>query len=234
MFVQSRVEESHPRGVLGFRENQQQGGRGTRCFARGCPRRGQRGVRGRGSGGGYDGENGPVLLAQSIEVRQIRVDATVGAALRGRLRYLSGEYSFDFHPASEEQLNARVGNLGTTSLLVGTLQLEVDIEHGTVLYAWGFLPHTAWISGSADPEAFTECTVHIRPGEVLVRGVSLKIENSSERVPVFDKATGWMRVGAPSERDQKRLQVATDTLVGVSGGRINSVWMRPTFDDEVY
>ena len=64
--------------------------------------------------------------------------------LEGQLIYNSEEYSFDFRPRSNQELSNRVGNEGTTSITIDTLQIEVDIESGLALYVFGYYPYKIW------------------------------------------------------------------------------------------
>jgi hypothetical protein len=63
------------------------------------------------------------------------------SALAGQLLYRANEYSFDFEFESKDEALFRAGDKGTTSLLVGTLQIEIGIETGAALYVWGLHSH---------------------------------------------------------------------------------------------
>src|SRR5438067_1407980 len=82
---------------------------------------------------------------------KLGVDVDGGPPLGGVLFYSKREYSFRFVPASPDQLTERVGERGVTSLSVGTLQIEVGIEHKRALYVWGLHPYTRWKPGILDP-----------------------------------------------------------------------------------
>lgn len=51
-----------------------------------------------------------------------------GSSIEGVLTYDESEYGFSFSAQNGEALSERLGSEGVTSLLIGTLQLEVDIE----------------------------------------------------------------------------------------------------------
>ena len=65
--------------------------------------------------------------------------------LSGQLIYRAYEYSFDFEVEAHSELARRAGSEGTTSLLMGTLQIEIGIETGTLLFVWGLHSHTKWL-----------------------------------------------------------------------------------------
>jgi hypothetical protein len=63
--------------------------------------------------------------------------------LQGELFYNRSEQSFDFVSMSRSGVRRRMGDLGPTSVLIGTLQIEIGVETGTLLYVWGYHPETA-------------------------------------------------------------------------------------------
>src|SRR5689334_21313519 len=63
--------------------------------------------------------------------------------LQGKLVYRAYEHSFDFKVESEPELLRHAGNKGTTSVLVGTLRIEIGIETGNALFVWGLHSHNS-------------------------------------------------------------------------------------------
>lgn len=57
--------------------------------------------------------------------------------LLGRLVYRELEYSLDFVEYSVDDLDELSGDGGRTSLTVHTLQIEIGISTGGLLYPWG-------------------------------------------------------------------------------------------------
>ena len=52
-------------------------------------------------------------------------------------------------------------------------------------------------------------------------------------VTVHDNVTGWLRVAPRKSVDDDQLVlIATDTILGIRGHRLNSVWLRPRFETE--
>ena len=151
--------------------------------------------------------------------------------LDGVLRYVDAEHSFTFDVASPADLQERSGSSGMTSLSIGTLQIEIGIETGLVLFVWGFHPRAAWkmqAVGQPDPvvtSARLDATVPLQ------RGVSVPIAAVGEWTTAFDEATGWLHIAKDlAQVSGQQLLVATGVALGVTDGRLDSLWLQPIFE----
>lgn len=68
-----------------------------------------------------------------------------GSLLEGVLTYDNFEYGFTFSAQSAALLSSE----GVTSVLIGTLQLEVDVETRDAPFTWGYLPNVREVAGTA-------------------------------------------------------------------------------------
>jgi hypothetical protein len=164
-------------------------------------------------------------------VSPLRFEPDTGTALGGSLVFSEGEHSFRFEPGSVVDLSDRTGDAGATSASVGTLQIELDVKSGVVLFVWGLHPRTLWATGSALPSDPREGTVRVVPPSSLVSGVALNLASVGEWETVQDPSTGWIRVRRDEAPDDEEVLVATGTILGLASGRLNSVWLQPVFVD---
>lgn len=141
------------------------------------------------------------------------------------------EHSFRFEPGSVVDLEDRTGTAGATSASVGTLQIELDVESGRVLFVWGLHPRTLWVNGPVLPGRVRAGQVRVAHGAGLVRGVSVEIAPVGGWRTRFDPSTGWIRVAADEDRDADEVLVATGTVLGLTSGRLTSVYLQPVFVD---
>jgi hypothetical protein len=128
-------------------------------------------------------------------------------------------------------VHERKGGLGVTSIQIGTLQLEVGIETGLVLYAWGYHPHTLWRPATVAPEVVTPCAVRVVADPPFVLGVSCNIAAVGEWETLYDQKSGWLRVAADESNTELFACVAEGVLVGLNQGQIRSVWLNPIIEE---
>lgn len=150
------------------------------------------------------------------------------APLTGALLYRSEEYSFDFVPESAEDVRTRAGSRGTTSLLLGTLQLETGVETGLVLFPWGFHPKKLWRSGVVTRPIARPGTVRAVTSSPLEVGVSLEVDERSEWLTWYDPRSTevcFRRDGSPEP--SQLIEFATGAVAGIVGGELVGIWLRP-------
>lgn len=155
-----------------------------------------------------------------------------GQALDGVLWYVGDEHSFMFDEGEPQELDDRAGSLGTTSLAVGTLQIEVGIETGTLLFVWGYYPRMRWRSASLPIPSARPGIVNVAGPHDLMLGVGEVIAPAGAWSTWFDERTGWVCI-APRFEDAAsadQVIVATSTVLGVVRGELQSVWLQPVFD----
>lgn len=154
--------------------------------------------------------------------------------LEGQLVYRAYEYSFDFKVESQLELARRAGSNGTTSLLIGTLQIEIGIETGAALFVWGLHSHSAqWRRDSLSrPSAQPGCVKAVFDEEPIM-GVSQGLAEVGEWQTTYDPKTGWVCVSS-NEHDgvESYVEFAEDTIAGLLNDELVSVWLRPIWHQE--
>ena len=149
--------------------------------------------------------------------------------LPGRLIYHPHEWSFDFEP-SESDFLQQVCRGGVTSVSIETLQIEIAVDTGHLLFVWGYHPHTAWRVGRLTPVNALPGGVRLHADQPLQRGVSLGLAEIGEWGTVFDPTSGWLRLAPPkSGEGGSAVEFATDTVLSIQAGSIQALWLRPHF-----
>jgi hypothetical protein len=154
-----------------------------------------------------------------------------GEPLFGLPIYANSEHSFRFEVASPDDLEVRSGNSGRTSLSIGTLQIEIDVERGEALFVWGLHPRQRWVLGNARPGEAQPGTVRVTSDGGLRRGVSIRVADIGSWTTVHDPESGWVRITAsPMTDDDEQVLIATGTILGLRLDCLNSVWLAPAFE----
>jgi hypothetical protein len=148
--------------------------------------------------------------------------------LQGELIYRRSEYSFDFEPMSRSGVRRRTGDFGTTSVLIGTLQIEIGIETGTFLYVWGYYPETAWKRHKLPNPTTQPGKVSISFEEPPELSVSIGLVEFNEWTTAYDPRTGWLCVGDPAPNPTAQLvEFATNTIAVIYEVQLRALWLRP-------
>jgi hypothetical protein len=158
------------------------------------------------------------------------------ASLQGELLYRAYEYSFDFKAKSESELALRAGSKGTTSLVVGTLQIEVGIETGAALFVWGLHSHsTQWRQDRLPRISPEKGCVKVLFDEEPVIGISQGLAEVGEWQTTYDANTGWILVSA-NEHDvaESHREFAEDTIAGLTDEKLVSLWLRPIWHQQSF
>jgi len=163
-------------------------------------------------------------------VTRIDLESSSGAAINGRLEYKVADYSFLFTAAAESDYYWRLFEFGGAILAVGTLELTVDVDSGVIRYVDGYHPRTQWRAGSVCPGACHEGIVRVVDRQELISGVARSIASVGEWHTVHDRVSGWVRLSPEAAADDKRVLIASDTVLGLVGGVLNSIWLHPIFD----
>ena len=147
-----------------------------------------------------------------------------GDALDGFLIYNESQYSFRFNVGSPVDVLERSGGVGSASLMVGTLQVEVGVETGVLLYAWGLHPRARWSESQLDRPAASPGVVRINDLSELQKGVGISVASVGEWSTVYDPTSGWLRIAPDSHQpDELRVTIANDTVLGLRDRDLNSV-----------
>jgi hypothetical protein len=150
--------------------------------------------------------------------------------LNGVLRFIENEHAFGFDVAEPVDLAERAGPSGVTSLAVGTLQVEVGVATGLVLFVWGLHPRTHWKVEPVGAPRTRLGAVRVADAK-LRRGISLQVAEVGAWMTSFDPETEWVRVAEPGRDARETVTVvATDTGLGVHDGSLTSIWLRPVIE----
>jgi hypothetical protein len=147
--------------------------------------------------------------------------ARVRRPLEGLPTFVERDHAFNFKPALREPR-------GRTSLAFGTLQIEVSVETGRLLYVWGYAPVSGWRRDRVVTPEIVAGSVQVMDMQ-LIRGVSVGVVK--DPIKVFDPETGWFCASVPalqnSDRTVNGIEFATDTIAVVHGDELMAVMVRP-------
>lgn len=151
-----------------------------------------------------------------------------GTPLAGSLAYSASDMSFSFRPESGPDLALRAGDGGLTSLVADSLQLEVAVATGEVLYAWGYLPLSSWQQVSLEFPGASSGVVMVELEEPpLEEAISVSIARTIWTAN-FDETSGFVRlVRADSTGAEDLVEVADGVWLALDGDRLNSIWLKP-------
>ncbi|MET7486613.1 hypothetical protein [Streptomyces sp. NPDC005538] len=151
-----------------------------------------------------------------------------GALLEGVLAYSEAEHGFSFSARSGDSLSERLGTQGVTSVVIDTLQLEVDIESREVLFAWGYFPNVRGVMSESNSPQITPGRVFLSSDDPLEPGVSYEVPGDGWRVS-YDPSSGWITIELDGSADAKFVQIASGTVLGIDSGDLVSVRLNPVF-----
>jgi hypothetical protein len=137
--------------------------------------------------------------------------------LKGKHVYRREDYAFDFLPASIEQLRCGIGDLGTASLTIHELQIEMDVETGRLVYVWGYCPWFSWIETDMPLDGPVVDGAVFALEHELDRGEARSIpptQREQWRI-MHNPSSGWVIAIAASTED-----TGTDILVRITEGCI--------------
>ncbi|WP_146060145.1 MULTISPECIES: hypothetical protein [unclassified Streptomyces] len=151
-----------------------------------------------------------------------------GSPLEGVLAYDESEYGFSFRARSGELLGEKLGSNGVASALIGTLQLEVDIESREILFAWGYFPNVRGVVTDLTTPRINPGRAFISSDHSLEPGVSFEVPGDRWRVS-YDSSSGWVAIRLNDATGAKFVQIASGTVLGIDNGDLVSVWLNPVF-----
>lgn len=154
--------------------------------------------------------------------------------LQGQVVYRAYEHSFDFKVESEPELLRRAGEKGTTSVLVGTLQIEVGIETGNALFVWGLHSHNSqWKRDRLERVLSEKGCVRVSFDCEAIGGVSQALAGVGEWNTTYDVNNGWICISArEDDAAESYIEFAQDTIAGLANGKLVSIWLRPVWHRE--
>lgn len=159
---------------------------------------------------------------------EMRFSIRNGSIFEGVLTYSDSEGSFSFSARNGEALRERLGSEGVTSVVIGTLQLEVDIESREVVFVWGYFPMVRRTAAVLSPPQSIAGRVSISSDEDFEHGVSLRVPGNEWR-DSYDPSSGWVAIRLNDAPDATFVQIADGTVLGIDNGDLVSVWLKPVF-----
>jgi hypothetical protein len=147
-----------------------------------------------------------------------------GPATHGRLIYRKSEYSIDFEHYSKEIHDQLVGPTGSIS--VGTLQLEISVDSGKILFPWGLFPHQEWQHCRLIAPAIMQGELYARDISNLIIGGSVDLPGGDAWETKFDDISGWIYTGT-SELPDLSIEFADNVAASLTGNRLTGLWMKP-------
>jgi hypothetical protein len=160
----------------------------------------------------------------------IRIEFAVdGRPLPGTLTYVKQDHSFGFEPADRQKLETRRGPDGSTSIEIGTLQIEVGVATRGLLYAWGYHPVGSWVQKALLPPEILGGSAWLAPGLILKPGVAHVLASVGQWRTWHDPLNGWIRVGPDDQDDTVTVMIADGVAIGIRGGFLQTVWLHPSF-----
>jgi hypothetical protein len=152
-----------------------------------------------------------------------------GEPLDGVLAYVSHDHAFRFDTGEPQKLIERIGTKGSASLAIGTLEIEVGVETGLVLFVWGYHPKVTWRLEPIEVPSTSPGLVRV-VDVALQKGVAIRVIRDGEWTTSFDEATGWIRIASVEAPSPRATLVASDIALGFRGDELAGVWLRPIFE----
>lgn len=149
----------------------------------------------------------------------------------GQLVYREYEYSFDFIPAQQSEIVQRSGRGGTTSLLIGTLHIEVGIETRLALFVWGLHSHNSqWVRAPLSPVSPRSGYLQVVFDQEPITGVSQALTESAHVRTIYDPDSGWIRLSfGDDQTEHVYSEFAQDMVAGLLEEKLVSLWLRPAW-----
>lgn len=156
---------------------------------------------------------------------------TPESILKGQLVYRMQEHSFDFEVESYTLLQERMGQGGTTSLLIESVQIEVGVTTGFLLFVWGYYPRFTWINDHLSPPLSKMGSIHGQLNPPFEEGVAVPLTPMKSWTTKYDAATGWICIRADtSTKSGVAIEFATNVIAVVEETAFHELWLHPTFE----
>lgn len=146
-----------------------------------------------------------------------------GLPLPGDLKYQSADNAFDFFPSPDVAISDQEA---VASIALGTLQLEVRIHDGRILFVWGYAPRGSWNEGSLPTPDLTPGALYVT-GTSLTPGVSVRFAPAEDWTFTRDPDTGWVYFGE-STKATRGIEVAAGVGAVVTEGYLRGIWLHPS------
>jgi hypothetical protein len=149
--------------------------------------------------------------------------------INGEVIYSEEEYSFCINNLKEFHFSHGVSS-NRTSLCIATLQIEVDLVSGRLLYPWGYFPLLSAYKKKLNLVTWQQGNVYVNT-EKMEKGVSIRIPYS-DSWPVFkDIETGWICIGTDEINNDLDFICFFENTVFVFKNNIPvALWIRPIYE----
>lgn len=134
--------------------------------------------------------------------------------------YQKSEHSFDFEPWPDSDF----------SLMLGTsyMSLEVNLTNGRVLHLSGFNSTNTWKKNKLNIPDFKIGSLFVEKSEHFLPGMGIEID--FELITVYDKQSGWIRIGSDYKSDTcQYIMFANNTIAAIDNMKIVTIWIKPIF-----
>jgi hypothetical protein len=113
------------------------------------------------------------------------------------------------------------------------LQISLATQSGQLLFAWGYEYFGRWVDGQVECPDWAEAAVFARDVEPWEPGMGRRVGAAPEWSAVYDAESGWVHFfdGRAEFALEDRYLIASDTVVGLVGSSLSSLWLRPVFED---
>ena len=146
------------------------------------------------------------------------------AILHGIPIYRKGEHSFEFLMKDDAELIAVAGKMGTTSLSIGTLQVEIGIESRNLLYVWGYHPRFNWRTAVIPIPKVIPGVVTLKSDVNLELGVSLSLEEGGLWQTFYDANSEYVAITRNEDfLSGIPIQIADGCIVVLKAGVLSSL-----------
>lgn len=159
----------------------------------------------------------------------ISFQSVSGTPLAGVLRYSRTDMGFSFEAASLPDLAMRAGSQGMSSLVIDTLQLEVGVETGQILYAWGYCPESSWLPAVLEPPVYSDARITVKVDPPLEESISVSISRTPWKIQV-DRDSEWVLISPSEATGERVVKIADGILLGLVEAKLNSIWLCPRFE----
>lgn len=105
----------------------------------------------------------------------VHIDRQPGQVFAGALVYRAEDHAFDFDEYPSEAAEGP-----RTSLLIGTIQVEVDVATRRLLFVWGYSPSAGWCQSPVRPVEGAAGRAYVPLGMELRPGMSQEVVQQSE------------------------------------------------------
>ncbi len=166
-----------------------------------------------------------------MKIRLVTGEGDPGIWLSGILSYSESEYGFRFSAAAPTDLQRLRGDSGSASLSIQTLQIEIGVATGCLLYPRGYFPCPNWVQADLVTPAFKRGVLQSFPDRPFERGIATDIRCDGQWISTFDRELGWLRVADDGYRGKLQfIEFASDCVAGIDNDRIRELWLHPEWD----